>query len=119
LWLGGFIVIYAIDVLDAGKFGREKVIQDMELSEPSVLAAATAFLAERYPELVGEELAGLQLGSSWLIETEPTTSGGDEQPYKVVLMVNRHGFVEEVGSALTSRQTVQRCLAGLQPPNVW
>ncbi len=95
------------------------MIEDIELSEPSVLAAATAFLAERYPELAGEELAGLQLGSSWLIETEATTGGADEQPFKVVLMVNRHGFVEEVGSAPTSRQTVQRCLAGLQPANVW
>ena len=91
----------------------------IELSEPSVLAAATAFLAERYPELVGEELAGLQLGSSWLVETEATTGGGLDQPYKVLMMVNRHGFVEEVGSAPTSRQTVQRCLAGLQPSNGW
>ena len=95
------------------------MIEDRELSEPSVLAAATAFLAERYPELVGEDLAGLQLGSGWLVEAEATTRGGEEQPYKVVLMVNRHGFVEEVGSAPTTRQTAQRCLAGLQSPTVW
>lgn len=95
------------------------MIEDIELSEPSVLAAATAFLAERYPELVGEELAGLRLGSGWLFETEPTTGSGEEPSYKVVLMVNRHGFVEEVGSPSTSRQAVQRCLAGLQAPSVW
>jgi hypothetical protein len=95
------------------------VLEDIELSEPSVLAAATAFLAEQYPELAGEELAGVRLGSGWLVETEATTRGGDDQPYKVLMMVNRHGFVEEVGSAPTSRQTVQRCLAGLQPPSVW
>ena len=75
------------------------MIENLELSEPSVLAAATAFLAERYPELVGEELAGVQLGSGWLIETEPTTGSGEEPSSKVVLMVNRHGFVEEVGAA--------------------
>ena len=119
LWLGGTSEHYATDVVDADKFGSERVIEDRELSEPSVLAAATAFLAERYPELAGEELAGLQLGSSWLIEAEATTRGGLEPPYKVVMMVNRHGFVEEVGTAPTSRQTVQRCLAGLQAPAVW
>jgi hypothetical protein len=115
----GSLLFYAVDVVDADKSGREKVIEELQLSEPSVLAAATDFLAQRYPELVGEELAGLQLGSSWLIETEPTMGGGDEKAYKVVLMVNKHGFVEEVGSAPTSRQTVQRCLAGLQAPTVW
>jgi hypothetical protein len=95
------------------------VIEDRELSEPSVLAAATAFLAERYPERVGEDLAGVRLGSGWLIETEATTASGEEPSPKVVLMVNRHGFVEEVGSAPTSRQAVQRCLAGLQASPVW
>ena len=119
LWLGGTSEHYATDVVDADKFGSERVIEDRELSEPSVLAAATAFLAERYPEMAGEELAGLQLGSGWLIEAEATTRGGREQPYKVVMMVNRHGLVEEVGAAPTSRQTVQRCLAGLQSPAAW
>ena len=61
------------------------------------MAAAREFLATRYPELAGKELTTLQLGPSWLVETEPTTPGGDEQPYKVVLMVNRYGWVEEVG----------------------
>ena len=93
--------------------------EDIELSEPSVLAAATAFLAERYPELVGEEMGRLRLGSGWLIETEPTTGSGEEPPSKVVLMVNRHGFEEEVGAPSTARQTVQRCLAGLQAPSGW
>jgi hypothetical protein len=88
------------------------------LSEQSVLAAATAFVAERYPELVGDELAGLQLGSGWLVETEPTTRSGEDVPSKVVMMVDRHGYVEEVGSA-TSRQTVQRCLAGLKSSTGW
>ncbi|MGP8205018.1 MAG: hypothetical protein ACLQVK_02995 [Acidimicrobiales bacterium] len=110
--------IYLTDVVDGDQFGSEIVIEDRELSEPSVLAAASAFLAERYPEMAGEELAGLQLGSSWLIEAEATTSG-DLEPYKVVMMVNRHGLVEEVGAAPTSRQTVQRCLAGLQSPAAW
>lgn len=92
------------------------MLDKAQLSGRSVLAAASAFLAKRYPELAGKELTGLQLGSSWLVETEPTT-GGDEQPYKVVLMVNRYGWVEEVGP-VTSRQTVQRCLVGLQAPPV-
>ena len=68
-----------------------------DLSRRSVPAAASAFLAERYPELAGQKLVGLRLGSSWLVETEPTTPSEDSQPYKVVLMVNRHGFVEEIG----------------------
>jgi hypothetical protein len=32
-------------------------------------------------------------------------------------MINRYGWVEEVGP-VTSRQTVQRCLVGLQAPPV-
>lgn len=88
-----------------------------DLSRRSVPAAAGAFLAERYPELAGQKLVGLRLGSSWLVETEPTTPSEGSQPYKVVLMVNRHGFVEELGP-VTLRQTVHRCLAGLQSPAV-
>ncbi len=79
------------------------MLDKAQLSGKSVLAAASEFLAKRYPELWGKELTGLQLGSSWLIETEPTTPGGDEQPYKVVLMINRYGWVEEVGPWLHAR----------------
>lgn len=93
------------------------MLDKAQLSGRSVLAAASEFLAKRYPELAGKELTGLQLGPSWLVETEPTTPGGDEQPYKVVLMINRYGWVEEVGP-VTSRQAVQRCLVGLQAPPV-
>ncbi len=73
-------------------------------------AAAVDYLAEHHPEFVGCELAELKFEWGWLVETVI----GDKQAEKVVLLVNRHGFVEEVGADLRFRQTAQRSLIDLR-----
>jgi hypothetical protein len=79
-------------------------------------AAATDYLAEHHPDYLGCDLAELKFEWGWLVETVMA----DKQTEKVVLLVNRHGFVEEVGANVRFRQAAQRSLIdlranGLQP----
>ena len=75
------------------------------MSEPRMIArsvsnglsgkpAAFDYLAQHHPEFVGCDLSELKFEWGWLVETVTGASGGE----KIVLLVNRHGFVEEVGS---------------------
>jgi hypothetical protein len=91
------------------------------MSEPRMIArsvsnglsgkpAAVDYLAQHHPEFVGCDLAELKFEWGWLVET--VTS--DKQAEKVVLLVNRHGFVEEVGTGVRFRQTAQRSLIDLR-----
>jgi hypothetical protein len=76
----------------------------------SAKAAADDYLAEHHPEFVGCDLAELKFEWGWLVETVM----GDRKAEKVVLLVNRHGFVEEVGTDVRFRQTAQRSLIDLR-----
>ena len=76
----------------------------------SAKAAAYNYLAEHHPEFVGCDLAELKFEWGWLVETVT----GDRQAEKVVLLVNRHGFVEEGGADVRFRQTAQRSLIDLR-----
>ena len=91
------------------------------MSEPRMIArsvsnglsgkpAAVDYLAQHHPEFVGCDLAELKFEWGWLVETVTA----DKQPEKVVLLVNRHGFVEEVGTDVRFRQTAQRSLIDLR-----
>ena len=66
------------------------------------------YLAENHPRLAGCELSLLKLQSNWLVETVP---GPDQaQPgSRVVMMVNRFGFVDELDD-FSPRRTAQRWL---------
>jgi hypothetical protein len=79
----------------------------------SAQEAALEYLAQRHPALAGGNLAVLRLESGWLVETAPAAAGGDGAAEKVMLMVSRHGSVEEIGRSLP-RQNAQRCLTVLQ-----
>jgi hypothetical protein len=72
--------------------------------------AAFDYLAQHHPEFVGCDLSELKFEWGWLVETVTGASGGE----KIVLLVNRHGFVEEVGSDVRFRQTAQRSLIDLR-----
>jgi hypothetical protein len=76
----------------------------------SAKAAAVDFLAHHHPEFAGSELAELKFEWGWLVETVTT----DREAEKIVLLVNRHGFVEEVGADVRFRQTAQRSLIDLR-----
>jgi len=73
-------------------------------------AAAVDYLAEHHPEFVGCNLAELKFEWGWLVETLTIDTHGE----KVVLLVNRHGFVEEVGANVRFRQAAQRSLIDLR-----
>ncbi len=91
------------------------------MSEPRMIArsvsnglsgkpAATDYLAAHHPEFLGCALAELKFEWGWLVET--VTANAEAE--KVVLLVNRHGFVEEVGADVRFRQTAQRSLIDLR-----
>jgi hypothetical protein len=91
------------------------------MSEPRMVArsvsnglsgkpAAVDYLAQHHPEFAGFDLAELKFEWGWLVETVTT----DRQAEKIVLLVNRHGFVEEVGTDVRFRQTAQRSLIDLR-----
>ena len=91
------------------------------MSEPRMIArsvsnglsgkpAAMDYLAQHHPEFVGCDLSELKFEWGWLVETVTA----DGQAEKVVLLVNRHGFVEEVGTGVRFRQAAQRSLIDLR-----
>jgi hypothetical protein len=76
-------------------------------------AAAAEYLAGHHPEFAGHELAELKFDWGWLVETVVD----DTRAEKVVMLVNRHGFVEEVDGTLRFRQSAQRWLIDLRENN--
>ena len=83
---------------------------------PTELAAkqtAFEYLKKRHPALADSNLSVLKLEAAWLIETVPGGAGAEAQGERVLLMVNRHGFIEEIGRVLP-RQSAHRCLADLR-----
>jgi hypothetical protein len=80
----------------------------------SAQSAASEYLAKRHPELAGRGLSVLKLGLGWLVEATPDDATSGDRPSRVVLMINRHGFVEEIWSGRSPRQVSPRRLAPLQ-----
>jgi hypothetical protein len=74
--------------------------------------AAWAYMAEQHPDSGARDLSVLKLEQGWLVQTVPAPD--DPSPEPVVLLVNRYGFVEEVGRSSVSRQNAHRYLSGLQ-----
>jgi len=90
--------------------------------------AARSYLVEHHPKHALLALAVLRLEKGWLVQTvaerpavpsagpiagdRPTGDRPGLPAESIVLMVNRFGFVEEVGARTVSRQSAQRCLAG-------
>ena len=72
---------------------------------------AWEYLASHHPEMASTDLSVLELGGGWLVETVPMEGGVED---RVLLMVNRHGFVEEMGAGPGTRQSARRGLAALQ-----
>jgi hypothetical protein len=75
--------------------------------------AAAEYLAEHHPEFADHELAELKLESGFLVETVADGT----QAEKIVMLVNRHGFVEEVDGNVRFRQSAQRWLIDLRENN--
>ena len=75
--------------------------------------AALKYLRKRYPALATSGLTMLKLQAGWLFETVPSVPGAETSSDRVLLIVNRYGFIEEIGQALP-RQSAHRCLAGLR-----
>lgn len=73
--------------------------------------AAWAYLAEQHPKVPRQDLSVLKLEQGWLIQTvaDPDDPGAE----RLVLLVNRYGFVEEVGNKSVSRQNAHRYLSGM------
>jgi hypothetical protein len=85
-----------------------------KVTDSSVQEAALTYLAEHYPGLAAPQMSVLRMERAWLVESRFTSSVNPEPTIKVVLMINRYGFVEEVGGSSFSRQEAHRCLAGFQ-----
>ena len=85
----------------------------MVSSEQSATEAALAYLADQHPSMERRELALLKLEQGWLVQAAADAGDGDHPSGRIVLLVNRHGFVEEVGRNMVSRQSAHRCLVDL------
>lgn len=72
---------------------------------------AWEYLASHHPGLEGSDLSVLELGAGWLVETIFSPEAGNYT--RVLLMINRHGFVEEIGAGPGTRQSARRGLATL------
>lgn len=75
---------------------------------------ATVYLTERYPELEIGNVSVLKLESSWLAESLVFGDTDENAVRRVLLTINRYGFVEEIGDESVSRQSAHRCLADLR-----
>ena len=74
--------------------------------------AAWRYIANTYPMLRCGEFSTLKLDETWLVQVE-LSGGGEEAPERLVLLVNRFGWVEEVGGTST-RQSAQRFLVAME-----
>lgn len=79
----------------------------------SAQTEALGFLAEHYPALAVNDVAAIKLEAGWLVEMVAKGSEDDDLAVRIIVMVNRHGFVEEVGNSL-ARQSAHRCLSGMK-----
>ncbi|HTW09908.1 MAG TPA: hypothetical protein VME46_20565 [Acidimicrobiales bacterium] len=78
-------------------------------TEQSAGEAAWEYLAAHRPEAAGLDLSVLRLENGWLVQTAaPPEARADT----VVMLVNRYGFVEEIGGVV-SRRDVHRYLSGI------
>jgi hypothetical protein len=73
--------------------------------------AAWTYLAEQHPGVPRQDLSVLKLEQGWLIQT--LADPDDPAAERLVLLVNRYGFVEEVGRNSVSRQNAHRYLSGM------
>ncbi|HUB72235.1 MAG TPA: hypothetical protein VL984_17570 [Acidimicrobiales bacterium] len=74
--------------------------------------AASKYIADTYPTLRCGELSTLKLDETWLVQAN-LSGGGPDAPERLVLLVNRFGWVEEVGGQST-RQNAQRVLVAME-----
>lgn len=93
-------------------FEREGEIPMLGTTENSVREVAFGYLMERYPALAEGDVAMIPLESGWLVETVPAYAPDDGTAYKVMLIVDHYGGVQEIGTALP-RQSAHRCLADI------
>ncbi len=57
------------------------------------------YLDRRYPDAAACDLSVIPLGEGWLVQVEGTVKS------RLLFMVNRHGFVEEMGRARVTAKT--------------
>ena len=103
MWLGGGV---------GWTTGKEGEMASLGTTERSVREVAWGYLTERYPALADGDVAMIPLESGWLVETVASGAPGEGANDKVMLIVDRYGGVQEIGSALP-RQSAHRCLADL------
>lgn len=80
-------------------------------TEHTASEVARSYLSEQHPSLLCHQLSILKLEQSWLVQATPDPGLGSEAE-KVVMVVNRYGFVEEVGRGSVSRHNAHRHLNG-------
>jgi len=83
------------------------------MTTQSVEDAVLGYIGERYQRADCLDVSVLKLDESWLVQASLDSSSGIEPPERLVLLVNAGGSVQEVGGSAT-RQSAQRCLAGLK-----
>jgi len=79
----------------------------------SVEEAVSNYISEQHPFLECLDVAMLKLDETWLVQATVQSSDGSGSAERIVVLVGPDGRVAEAG-ATVSRQSAQRCLAGLK-----
>lgn len=87
------------------------------LTGTSAEEVASAYMSERYPELEVTGTGSLELEPGWLVEVLVRRAGTDSPPARSLLMVNRFGWVEELGAAASQRRKAKGLLDELRKVN--
>ena len=85
------------------------------ISTDSVQEAVLHYIASHHPLVECLELSMLKLDETWLVQVD--TVGEDEAVQRLVFVVTSSGIVQEATGSV-SRQSAQRCLAGLKTSTV-
>lgn len=84
-------------------------------SNESAKQIADQYVSQKYGPDEQPELSVLRLKSTWLVECH--LASGPSRARKVLMMVNRHGFVEELSTKRPPTTNESPLLAGLRRAN--
>ena len=84
-------------------------------SETTARQAAMEFVTGHYPGQEVDYVSALRLGSRWLVEAR--TSGPGTDRGRLLMIVNRHGTVEELPTGASTRRAGGSVVEGLRQVN--
>ena len=79
----------------------------------AVEEVASTYVAKQYPTFHCSDMSVLKLGETWLVQAQLASRSPNEPAERLVLLVNRYGWVEEAGGP-ANRQSASRSFAAMR-----